>query len=237
MNPFYNSIFKYFIIITSLILILIGCKNKHPNSDKKLADLSHWLIKNEEELYKYLLDFIKKDPRLRDNSTFQVEYTIDTLQFRTLNNKIAEIDSCIVAHIIYKPREKKSFEILLTSDFKTKCSNAIDNLFLDIDSLQFFQIIKYRAANTNFGELINEPDTILPQHVKFSIQPSGNKYDLTAYFTKQFKQTTMRYLIEEIFGEEALEKRIDTIDYKILKNEREKTLKSIEEVQAFFNTK
>jgi len=220
-----------FFILT--LSVLFSCKNKLKGSNHALTPLSLWLVQNEGTLNNYFKEFVKVDPRLQGHDAIYLEYTIDTLAFKTLNSKIAQYDSCIVVHINYRPKAKHPFEILLTSDYKKGCTSSIDNIFSDIDSLKHFCIIKYRPAEGLFSDYVNDKDTINPEQIKFTITPVGDKYDLTFYTTKSIGQTSKEYLTQDIFGEEVLTKKINKIDYRILKDTTTGT-KSIEDIRKYF---
>lgn len=224
---------KSLILFTLILTTLSSCKNQPRDASRRLTSLSFWLVQNEDSLNNYFKEFIKGDPRLKEHDAIYLEYTIDTFAFRTLNRKIAQYDSCIVVHINYRPKEKHPFEILLTSDYKNGCTSSIDNIFSDIDTLKYFYIVKYRPAGGLFSGYINGTDTINPDQIKFTVNPIGNKYDVVFYTTKSIDESSKEYLIQDIFGEEVLLKKINKIDYRLLKDSTIKT-KSIDEIREYF---
>ena len=224
---------KSLILFTLILTTLSSCKNQSQESNRKLTPLSLWLVQNEDTLNSYFTEFIKGDPRLKGHDAIYLEYTIDTSAFKILNSKIAQYDSCIVVHINYRPKAKHPFEILLTSDYKKGCTSSIDKIFSDIDSLKHFYIVKYRPAEGLFGGYINDKDTINPEQIKFTINPDGDKYDLIFYTTKSIGPTSKEYLTHDIFGEEVLAKKINKVDYRILKDTTIRT-KSIQEIRKYF---
>ncbi len=224
---------KPLIFFTLLITILISCKNKQSERNHTLTPVSLWLVQNEDTLNNYFREFIKGDPRLKGHDAIYLEYTIDTSVFKTLNRKIAQYDSCIVVHINYRPKAKHAFEILLTSDYKKGCTSSIDKIFSDIDTLKHFYIVKYRPAEGPFSGYMNGTDTINPEQIKFTVNPTGNKYDVVFYTTKVIGKSSKEYLTQDIFGEEVLLKKINKIDYRVLKDTTIRT-KSIQEIRKYF---
>lgn len=221
------------IILFALILTTFSsCKQQSQEINHKLTPLSLWLVQNEDSLNNYFKEFIKGDPRLKGHDAIYLEYTIDTSIFKELNRKVAQYDSCVVVHINYRPKAKHPFEILLTSDYKKGCTSSIDNIFSDIDSLKHFHIVKFRPADGLFSGYINDKDTIDPEQIRFAINPAGDKYDLIFYTTKSIGQTSKEYLTQDIFGEEILAKKINKIDYRILKDTTIRT-KSIQEIRKY----
>ena len=212
------------------LVLFLSCKNNQ-SVTAKLNPLSLWLVQNEDSMYSYAQQFIKN--KNLSNRIIYWEDFIDTLDFKILNRKIAQCDSCISVRITYTPKQRIQFGILLTSDYNKSCVSSIDEIFSDIDSLKHFRLVKFRPAKT-FGELINGNDTIKANQLRFTDTPHYDKYNLTIYFPKPVTEDSKDLLIHDIFGEEVLEKKIDSINYKVLKDTVPNS-KSVRDIQDFFN--
>jgi hypothetical protein len=222
-----------------LVITIASCNNNndqkvnnHENDNKHLSPISLWLTAHEDTLFQFMSEFIKQDTANNkpEGETISRQYVIDYGIMGRLRDLINTVAGCIRVYYAFKPKQNPWFEIVLTPEYDSACVEATDSIFSDIKRLKYFSISKYIQPEGLFSAQINGRDTVRPSDLAFQLIPGYKKYDLIFYLRKDISDNTKRILINSIFGEEVLLKKIRSVTYERLK-ESAQGLKTIEEVK------
>jgi hypothetical protein len=214
--------------LSLILLILFACTNdaskKIQVPKRQLTPTSQWLVGNEDSLANYFYQKTKPDTASDNLRRVTLRaYQLDDGIFHILNSKIKNFNDCIGVEYIYRSRENRPFEILLTPYANAECISAVDSIFSDIDSLRFFQIVKFSPPTKTYGSRTYEfqdgskviKDIILPNDIAFKVILDGDKYDLTIFLSKKISQFTKDALVEDFLGEEIELKKIKNTKYVV----------------------
>ena len=233
---------KHSILI--IIILIFSCKEyqnrkqEKPEQKRVLSPISSWLAQNEDTLFRFFKESIDLSSQKEGRSElYWTEYVFEGGIMGSLNEKVNELDSCIKVYYLYNPIQNPYLGILLTTDFDNRCStNTIDSVFSDIDSLKYFQIVRYRLPEGLFSAFLNEKDTVYPADISFKTIPAGEKFDIVMYSKRRYSDKTNELLKEHIFGEEVFLKKIESIRIQTPPNTPQ-NLKTIQEIRSFFKIK
>jgi|SRR5688572_114757 len=222
-------------------IVLISCKGyqnpkqEEPEQKKMLSPISSWLIQNEDTLFNFFKGSIDVSNRNENRGEFDwTYYVFEGGIMGSLNEKVHELDSCIKVYYLFNPSQNPYLGILLTTDFDTSCTtNIIDSLFLDIDRLKYFKIVKYRFPGGLFSRFESEKDIIDAEDISFKIIPIGERFDIIMYTKKRYSDNTNELLKQHMLGEEVILKKINSIKIQSPPDTTQ-NLKTIEEMRLFF---
>jgi hypothetical protein len=223
------------LLIITFLTLLFSCSTE---KEKQKTPLSQWLIENEDSMYTFLKTHqIPIDTDWTNTTAYSSEHVILIAGFKTLQDKLKNIDSLINVHICYDRHESKvQYSLLLSRDFIKSNSNCLDTILNDIDSLRHFKIVKYREPSGLFSTQINDNDTINADQIKFTIKPANSKFDICLITTKPIEQSTKDIIIQSVFGEKVYQNQINNIEHKV-STDKNLNAKTIEETRSFFKIK
>lgn len=229
------------LLILFIILIFISCQEpiSSHKKEKKLSPLSEWLVANEDSLAFYFDNEVKKS--ISATSAPNERLVSREFQFNggfigQLSQKIHHYDSCIEVYYLYEPDEQPKLQILLSPNFNSKCTNAVDSIFADIDSLKYFRLVKFRQAGSLFSAYLVEEDTIWANELWFKPIPNHHKYDLDVYVTKNLSNHTKEALLSSVFGEEVQLKKLNIIRF-VVRRDSINSLMGLRDIKKFFGVK
>jgi hypothetical protein len=229
------------IVVTLFLLTLISCQQLESTTEKEkpLTPLSNWLVANEDSLFFYFIQKVKKsalNEALANETLVSREFQIEEGFIGQLTKKIHDFDSCIQVYYLYKPEDQPSFQLLLSPDYNKKCVPAVDRIFNDIDSLKHFRIVKYKPAEGLFSAFIVEKDTVRPEDLKFKPVQKKELYDLDVFVTKNLSGLTKETLLSSILGEEVQLKKVNTIRFIVSPDSLNGSMR-LADIRRFFKVK
>jgi hypothetical protein len=224
-----------------IFVLFISCNsntNHKAGSDprpRQLSSLSQWLIDNEDSLYFYVQKRFAIDTiqiGLLNNEGFYRDYQIKENLPGTLVSMIHNYKNCMEVYFERRALTKLP-AILLSAEYDKDCVDAVDSIFNDIDSLKHFEVIRFHKPGRLFSGFEVDNDIVTPEDVSFRFIPQGDRYRMEVNFRKQISAKTNDLLLQSVFGEEVLLKRISNIKYVITKEKIPET-KTIEEARILF---
>jgi hypothetical protein len=216
--------------IIIIILFFFCCCGCQQNSNNRTASarshLSVWLEENEDTLFQELSALVAEDTfalkesgGLRSNQILITRnYQPDSGMLADFLRKIKMDCECLFPSFEYNTETVHHLFISLTADFDTTCAISLDTILRDATNLKYFKIARYIPASGEFSTYIYQdeiqPDTLLPNDIKFDILPKNKKIELIIYFKKHVGEETKRSLVKTILGEEIFMKRIITVHFE-----------------------
>lgn len=180
---------------------------------------------------------IPNDTDWINTTSLSSEYVVLIAGFKTLQDKLKNIDSSINLYVCYdRNLSKVQYSLLLSRDYIKSNSNCLDTILNDIDSLRHFKIVKYREPSSLFSTLLNENDTINAEQIRFIVKSINSKFDVCLITTKPIKQSTKDIIIQNVIGEKIYQNQINNIEFKVSSDYNLNT-KTIEETRSFFKIK
>jgi hypothetical protein len=228
------------------LIVIISCNTneKNLNNKKIYKPISSWLINNEDSLAKQMEYFLNLPiHKNRDfNTLTSEEWSItDSTILGALTKNINLLDSNIEFSYQYRPKSIKKYALHLTTDKKGSAIKLIDSLFSDIDSLKYFDIIKFNTPGKEFSKFIIQ-DTkgrqiiIDPFEMGFKLEEHGPYYILLCFSKRYIPKESQEALVYSILGNEIILKQIDSIQYLKVRD-FDVSIMTLKALRDYFNIK
>lgn len=212
----------YFILFISLL----AASCVHKTQDKQFIKqdyLSKWFIENEDSLYKEFENYVAKNSLCAkcDTRWGEMGYIqFDSVSFMgRFSNLVTKYCDSLQVTYFYNKNGKKTVRILLSTGYNRNFTKALDSLFTGVTKPKYFIVEKYEQPKIKVDIFTLNNVSAIVKDLRIQMNSTDTLNNLTVYINAKPKDTLINFdnkefFIHQIFGEEILLKKVNSVDIK-----------------------
>jgi hypothetical protein len=217
---------RYISIAPIILLLLSSCNQKQQDAGLIKPDyMSEWIIANEDSLYNEFTNYVAENSLCSSCDTSWGEMAYQIADSKSYMGRFSieakkNCDSIEVTYFYNKGTNPKC-RILLSTGYNKRLTFALDTIFTYPFTPKYFTIDKYEQPEHNVDIYrLNKTVYANVKELRIQMTPLESLTDLTIYVHSNSQDTSItnvqrEFFIRQLFGEEALLKKINTVELRI----------------------